>query len=406
MISVKKAKKKLFNSVKRLGLTEAKVIESLGCVLAKNIYSPIDLPPFDNSAMDGYAVKVGKSKSRKVKKFRIIGEMSAGMSDEMRVEEGEAVRINTGAMLPAGANAVVIKEDTLEKDGFVRVVRPDRFMKPVRFLNIRSKASDISKGELVLKRGTVITPEVIACLSAMGFSKVPVYRKPTVSLIVTGNELKSPGVNLKPGQIYDSNLPALRTLIRETGGELTYTARVQDSFEVTKKAFLKAAAVSDVIIFCGGISKGERDYVIRVLEEKKVKKIFHGVAQKPGKPLYAGLHRRKLIFGLPGNPAAAIICFYEYVHPALRRMMGYPKNGIELPQFMLPLQNSITFPKGKSAFLRGKRMEDGVKILAAQESHKLKSLAEADCIVYIPDGQRVKPGTNVEVQLLGQKSVF
>jgi len=404
MISVEQAKKKLFKSIKQLEPAEVKVIDSLGCVLAEDIYSPIDLPPFDNSAMDGYAVKVESSKGQKVERFRVIGEMSAGIANGMRVRKGEAVKINTGAMIPMGANAVLINEDVMERNGIVY------FRGSIeKGSNIRRKASEISKGKLVFKRGTAITPSVIGSLSAMGFLKVRVYRKPKVSLIVTGKELQKPGARIKPGKIYDSNLPALSVLIKAAGGDLKIAKRINDNFQATKGAFLTAVVGSDIVIFCGGISRGDRDYVIKVFRDLKVEKIFYRIKQKPGKPLFAGSFcpfprpdgKRTVIFGLPGNPAAAIICFYEYIYPVLRRMQGFEGMQFQLPTANLPVANSVKLSKGRASFLKGKLYNGGVKILDGQESSNLTSLAEADCIVYIPETvRRITKAYKAEVHLL------
>lgn len=397
MISVEEAKKRIFKNTRRLKVQKIKLINSLRYILAENIYSPIDIPGFDNSAMDGYALREKDIKN--YKKLKVIGEISAGVKPNVKINKGEAVRINTGAAIPEGADSILIKEDTIEKRGWLYIRNLKSHISNLKSADIRRRGSEISKGELVFKTGTIMTPSLIGCLSSMGFQEVCVFGKPSVSVIVTGNELRKPGRKLKPGQIYDSNTAALISLLEQARIDKKNIVRLRDNESAIRKAFFRIVRRSDVVIFTGGISAGNRDYVKKILKVNNVKKIFHKVAQKPGKPLYFGRYKNALIFGLPGNSAASIICFYEYVLPVLRKLQGY--DNIELTNFKLPLLNKIKLPEGKASFLKGKLFNGGVRILKGQESYKLSSLAKADCLVYVPERKRrLAPGENVVVHKL------
>lgn len=396
MISVEKAREKLLNSFRRLGAVNVNVANSPGFILAKDIHSPLDLPGFDNSAMDGYALRSRDIETRKT--LDVIGEVRAGDKPAFRVKKGQAGRINTGAAIPHGADSVLIKEEAVEKGGKLYAGLSAGLRKCV---NIRKRGSELRIGDLVFRAGTLTTARVIGCLSSMGLARVTVYRKPKVSVIVTGTELIAPGKRLKPGQIYDSNSDSLLSLLGESAIREVRTRRLKDNEHEIKRAFAGELHRSDVIIFCGGMSAGGYDYVIKILNESKVRQIFYKIAQKPGKPFYAGIYRNKLIFGLPGNPAASMICYYEYIYPALRKLQGYSDEALELVHSRVPLLNTVKLPEGRASFLKGKLLKGGVLILNGQESHKLTSLAEADCLVYVPERtRRLIPGKLADIHLL------
>lgn len=265
--------------------------------------------------------------------------------------------------------------------------------------NIRREGEEIKKGDAVIKRGTLINPPVIGFLSVMGISEVKVIRKPSVELIVTGDEIVKPGNTLKPGQIYDSNSLSIFSALKNMGIEEITISRKKDNLPAIKKAFEKALLESDIITFTGGISVGKYDYVRELFEQFGVETVFYKVEQKPGKPLYFGKYRGKVIFGLPGNPVSSLVCFYEYTLPAVHKMMGL--NSIYLKEETAALAGDISIKPGKVNFLRGIFNKGTVKPLKHQDSHMLSSFAESNCLIVVPKYRKViKNGERVKIHML------
>jgi len=394
MITVRQAKRLLVKKVNSLESISKGLIDAMDFVMAEDIFSPIDLPPFTCSAMDGYAIHSSNTRDKLPVKLKIKAEIRAGDFKKMNVARGEAVRIYTGASIPSGPDCVVMQEHTDQKNDFVLIKKRVRKKE-----NIRYKGEEIRNREKVLSKGTIINPAVIGFLSIMGIDKVKVIRKPKIYLIITGNELLIPGTQLGSGKVYDSNSFSIHSALRKMGIETITMARKGDNLKSIQKAFQKAIGDSDVIIFTGGISVGKYDFVIELFEKVGVETIFYNVKQKPGKPTYFGKYIGKVILGLPGNPVSSLVCFYEYVYPAIRKMMGhYP---VFLEEKNMVLLKEINTKGGKVNFLRGRAYNGKVMPLRFQESHMLSSFAKANCLIVVPSNRKfLKKEENVKVQIL------
>lgn len=393
MIAVEKAKELIGTNVKALPAKLVKLNNSSGCILAKDIVSQVNLPPFDQSAMDGYAILFSDYSEKK--SIRIAGEIPAGKDFNKKLSSGSAVRIFTGAPVPKGADAVVMQEKVTVKDGYI-FINDDLLNKGS---NIRKAGSQISKGSVALTAKTKITPGGVGYLAAMGISTVKIIAKPVITIIVTGNELKKPGTKLSKGQIYESNSYALETALQSVGQTAKQILRIKDNEKDLVNALGKALKNSDLVLITGGISVGDYDFTGKALAKLKVKNIFYKVKQKPGKPLFFGKGRKSIVFGLPGNPAAVLSCFYEYVHPAIKLMMGF--NEPFIPKMKLPIAVDCNKKVGLSVFLKGKIIDGKALPLDGQESYILSSFAVADCLIYLAEERgNVKEGEVVEIHIL------
>ena len=286
MISVEHALKKVNEHVVLGTIEKIAVKMSLGYHLAKDIYSPIDMPPFPQSAMDGYAVNFAP----KISKFNLIGEIPAGSSKSFDLKLGDCVRIFTGSAVPASATTVVKQEDVViddQKISFTSQINQGK--------NIRPQAEQIKIGELALKQGSPMTPASIGFLSTLGISEIEVYQKPKVAILTTGDELVKPGLDLNYGQIYESNSVMLKTAFHQFGIHNITTLKIEDNFEKTVNSIKSTFDSHDFIILSGGISVGDYDFVGKALKELKVNEVFYKVKQKPGKPLYFGTKNKKVI---------------------------------------------------------------------------------------------------------------
>ena len=392
MISVEEAKKHISDFSPELKSISLGVSESFGYVLSENVGSPIDMPPFPQSAMDGYALGTGSKTTGA--EFKLIGEVAAGSSVQHDLNAGECVRIFTGAAVPESATAVVQQEWIEQADDGVILQR-----EVVEMMHVRPKGEQMKTGQLALEKGTLITPGTIGFLHMLGITSMNVYAKPKTTILITGNELVEPGNELNHGKIYESNSQMLiSALLRE--GTDSKSHRISDSLEETIETIGNALETNDLIIITGGISVGDHDHVGAALSELGVKQVFYKVAQKPGKPLFFGTKDGKAIFALPGNPAASLTCFYEYVLPVLRKLYG--RKDVWLPSFQLPLaeQNSIR-SLGRAQFLKATIQNGSVEILEGQSSAMLNTFALANSLVYVEANCEPKSAGNlVEVHLL------
>lgn len=395
MISVEAAKKLIVVTAKSLPPVQLEISMALNQVLAEAVFSPIDYPPFHQSAMDGFAVF--HSDILEQKAIDIIGEAPAGNPFKGKISNGQSVQIFTGAKIPEGADTVIIQERvSIEKGKIVSDGSP-----LAKGANIREKGFQIKKGDVALHNGTVLNPGAIGFLAGLGIASVSVFPKPKVSIIVTGNELRKPGTQLKDGQIYESNSFALKTALESIGIVMYQVSNIGDDEGATKESLAFAITNSDVVLVSGGISVGKYDFVGKSLQELQVENIFYKIAQKPGKPLFFGKKNDCLVFGLPGNPASALSCFYEYVCPALRIMQGFTE---VFPKKYLPISTDYEKREGLSLFLKGKTSEGKVKVLDGQESNNIGSFALADCLIYLPaDIEKVENGEMVEVHLISNR---
>ncbi len=364
--------------------------EVLGYVLAKDIHTPINLPPFANSAMDGYAVKLHKSLS-----YNLLGEVKAGDNKNPVLKAGEAVRIFTGAMVPESADAVIMQEKVTAAEKSIQLQE-----NPNKGANIRPLGEQLAKGALALKKGTKLSPAAIAFIAGMGLTHVDVYQKPKVGIVVTGNELVTAGNPLEDGQIYEGNSIMLKTALEQSGIIENTIYRVKDNYKATCSVIAKALQENDILLLSGGISVGDHDYVYDALQEQNIASVFYKVKQKPGKPLFFAKKDEKLIFALPGNPASALTCFYGYVYPALKKVMGNAFKGLVAQH--LPITQSIHNKFGRALFLKAMINNKGeVSSLEGQSSAMLSSYAVANALIYIPaEVENVEKGSLVKTLLL------
>ena len=397
MISIDEAKSRLFEEIKQLQPKKMPVANSESYILADDLHSEYDIPLFNQSAMDGYAVRVDEETLATEKQITlpITGEVQAGAHFKKSMPSKSAVRIFTGAAVPKQAGCVV-RQEYAETDGeSVTISSKDIAGEN----NIRPAGAQIKKGDLALKKGLTLTPAAIGFLNTIGISEVEVINKPDVAIQATGNELRKPGEPLQPGEIYESNSSMLLAALRQSGFNAHSAEPVRDTSDELKTALESLLNHFDVVVITGGISVGKYDLVKQTLEELGVEQIFYKVKQKPGKPVYAGKKGDKLFFALPGNPASALVCFYEYVLPSINKMSG--QREYELPQKMMPLAHSFKMNNTRDIFFKAKITDEKVTILGGQGSDMLQTFAEANALVLLPAGEKeYEPGDLVETHLL------
>jgi len=370
------------------------ILEADGRVAAQDVVSDISVPPFSRSAMDGYAVRAkdtfGASKMKPLT-FAKTERIYAGSVPKKLVSRGACSEIATGAMLPKGADAVVMVEDT-ELDGdnvlVYEAVHPGQ--------NVSKKGEDITPGTTVVAKGEVLNPSKIGALAAVGRSKVSVYKRPLVAIVPTGDEIAELEKPLRPGQVYNINSYTLGTVVRANGGQ----ARIMSVVKDTVKDLAKAIAQNDdcdMIVFSGGSSVGERDVILDVLEESG-DIVFHGIAVKPGKPTIFGTVKDQLVLGMPGYPTACLSNAYILLAPALRRMSHLPERATSVTEARM--SRRIVSTTGRTQFLTV-RLEDGKAVPAFKESGAITSMAFADGYIIIPhDVDLVEKDERVLVHLL------
>ncbi|MCM5663524.1 molybdopterin molybdotransferase MoeA [Galbibacter mesophilus] len=376
MISVNKALAiiKSHTTARLLEISSLKNVN--GHVLGEDVFSEINLPPFRQSAMDGYAVSGSKSLS-----FKVIGEVQAGSNINITLKEGEAVRVFTGAPVPKGTTRVLMQEHVEEVNGVITYLK-DSFGKN----NVKETGEQIKKGSVALSKGTLLNASAVAFLSGLGIKDVSVFKMPKVSILVSGNELQAPGEALENGKIYDSNSIMLKLLLQKIGVQNVEVVFVGDSKHEITTTVARLLEDSHFIIASGGISVGEYDLIRHAFEANSVEEKFYKINQRPGKPIYFGKKDEVSVFGLPGNPAACFINFQVYVLPALRRFIGIENtNGFK----KATLLESISNPTGKSLFLRAKVTGNTIEIFKNQSSAMLQSLIDANALAYIPEDTAV-----------------
>ncbi|MGQ9470165.1 MAG: molybdopterin molybdotransferase MoeA [Candidatus Aminicenantales bacterium] len=408
MISYEKAKELVMSKARLLGLQTIRIQEALGRVVARTVRAGLSLPPFTNSAVDGYAIRsedtIGACQERAgvSARLRLLAEQSAGNFFNGTVPKGTALKIMTGAALPRGTDAIVPKEEVEEGQGYIEIKR-----KIKKGENVRLAGEDLKKGQDIIQRGTVLRLPHLGMLAACGYRQVTVYRSPRVAVFVTGNELAPPGRPLRPGMIYDSNSTLLQALVRTTGADLVAVKRIRDNLKSLRAAFQWACNKSDIIITSGGVSVGDYDLVKAAAAEVKAHLVFWQVAQKPGKPLaFYTLNRAKrhvYLFGLPGNPGAVLICFEEYIRPFIKKMIGWKEYEPRIIEAILT--HDIKKKKGRLNFWRVKlQMEAGQWLATSagpQESGIISSFAETQGLALIPAACDYLPaGSKVKVHLL------
>jgi len=387
MISTKQAINKILENKTALESVDLKLINTLKYVLAKDVFSPISLPPFSQSAMDGYAI------SGEYESYKVVDEIKAGDTKTVKINNGEATRIFTGAKIPEGTTAIAKQEIVARKKDEITLLENVK-----KGTSIRKKGEEIKINQLAIKKGTTINPAAIGLLSSLGFTKINVFRKPKIKLIVTGNELVKPGEKFQEGKIYESNSVTIKSALISQGFDCEISF-VKDDFSETKNTIEKAINNNDLVIITGGISVGDYDFVGESLSEIGVKEVFYKVNQKPGKPLYYGEKENVKVFALPGNPAAALTCFYVYVLTALKLMTG---NKTPLLEKKEAITTHNYTKKGDREHLLKAQLSDGkVTVHKGQSSAMLSSFIEANCLLYIPaEINEIKKNELVEVFIL------
>jgi molybdopterin molybdotransferase len=393
--------------------------ECLGRVTAAEVRSPISIQPFDNAAMDGYALRAADAEGEEPR-LRLVGESRAGHPAAVAVGEGEAIWISTGAMVPEGADAVLPVEDTHEQDGHVVPARPTR-----RGENIRRVGEDVEAGQVLLVPGQQLRAAEVAVLASAGVAEIECVQRSRVAILGTGDELIPPGEPLGPGQIHDSNTCALSALTREAGAAPVLAAHLPDDPAATRQAL--AAALSselhqisplpggesdavrppDVLIVAGGVAVGRHDHVKGALAELGVLERFWRVAMRPGGPTWFGVLPREgaptLVFGLPGNPVSAMVTFHLFARPALRALTGLNPNA---GRTQATLATTYRKKPGKAHYLRCRLelTDQGWRAHLTRErqgSHVLTSMLAADALALMPaDREEIAAGERVEVELL------
>jgi molybdopterin molybdotransferase len=376
MINVTEAKRIINNNTTTLTPVKSVLSQAEGKVLAEDVYASIDIPAFPQSSMDGYAFSFQGWKQHK--KIKIVGEVVAGTKENITLEPGHAVRIFTGAAVPIGADTVIMQEKT--KTHNEELIIEDETLQAGT--SVRPRGSEIKAGALALEKGRTLSPAAIGFLAGIGIAQVEVYPNPSISIIITGNELQQPGTRLEHGQVYESNSFALKAVLKQLHVNDVEVLYATDKPEIVTDALEKALQQSDVVLLTGGISVGDYDFVLQAATECGVEKLFHKVKQRPGKPLYFGKKNNKLVFGLPGNPSSVLTCFYQYVIPALEKLSN--KKPV-LKTIRTPLSKPFQKTALLTHFLKGIYDGKTVTPLDAQESYRLSSFATANCLIQVEE---------------------
>ncbi len=400
MISADQALAKVLASVSRLGIERLPLRAATGRILAEEIRSNRDIPGFDNSAMDGFAVRaadvVGASE-RAPRRLKVTETVAAGSMPTVMVGAGEAVRIMTGAPLPQGADSIVPVERTRCSGNVVEILA-----EPARGEFVRPSGEDLRAGELVIAPGKQLTPSDIGMLGALNHAMVDVWRRPRVSIVSTGDELVDIDQVPSGAQVVNSSAYALAAAVEECGGEAVILKVARDTPEEIRARLAEGTAM-DAMLSTGGVSAGDFDHVKAILDELGMRTLFHGVAQKPGRPLKYGLIGNRPIFGLPGNPVSTMVCFYLYVRPALLKMGGHTALG--LPRVTARCGADIKIANNLTEFVRVKLERRGDEFHAlpagSQGSNILSGLSRADGLLVGPARENLlKAGFQATVLLL------
>ncbi len=374
MITVNEAMKILSGIDVNSAVEEVALSDTLGRVLAEDIVSPIEMPPFDKSAMDGYAVFSGDSSVR----FKVLETIAAGSSPVFSLKNhGECSAIMTGAPLPEGADKVIRVELTEKSDGYMRLTGDEQSV------NVCRRGEDIKKGDIIVKKGTLIKPQHMGIIASVGRSQLKVSVRVKAAVICTGDEIVEPGKELPPGGIYNSNLYSLSGQLTGCGAEIVYTSEAVDDPEKLKETVSKSLEISDIVFITGGVSMGKYDYVPRILKESGLEIYFHKIKVKPGKPtLFAGKNG-KYVFGLPGNPVSSFIIFEIIAKPFLYRLCGHDYSPIFLKAVM---KKGITRKKsGREQYLPVHLNAAGeIELIEFHGSAHLAALDKSNGLLKIP----------------------
>lgn len=369
---------------------------ALGRVLAADVISPLDVPAHDNSAMDGYALRAADLSAGGESRLQVAGTALAGKPHAGELGSGQAIRIMTGAVVPTGADTIVMQE-VVRREGELLFVPPGQQAGQ----NVRRRGEDLAAGSVALPAGRLLGPAELGLAASLGLGELSVRRRPRVAVFSTGDEIASIGTPLGAGQIYDSNRYTLHGMLTRLGCEIVDLGVVADRPGELEAAFGHAAATADAIVTSGGVSVGDADFV-RDIMARLGEVAFWRISMKPGRPMAFGRLGTALLFGLPGNPVATMVAFYQFVQPALLKLMGV--SPLPEPQlFEAVSREAIRKPAGRTEFLRGRLSRvDGrlsVSLTGAQGSGILRSMSEADCFILLDEARGdVQAGETVPVQ--------
>jgi molybdopterin molybdotransferase len=388
LLSLDEAQRRILERVTRLEVEDVPLENAAGRVVAEPASSRVDLPPFDSSAMDGFAVRSADTPGR----LPIVDRIAAGRPASRELRQGEAMAIATGGAVPEGADAVIPIEYVVEHDNNVEIAEPVEVG-----AHVRPRGGDLRTGDVVVEVGAVLGAAQLGALAAAGVADITSARRPRAAVLATGSELRPPGSDLEPGQIYDANGVIMATQLASAGAEVERLAAVADDPEAQRRA-LEAGLDADVLVTSGGVSVGPHDLVRSLGAELGVEEVLWGVAVKPGKPLWFGVRDATLVFGLPGNPVSALVCFELFVRPALRALQGAAD---PLPSFEQgTLARAVRRNPARTELVRARiDVDDGAVALEpvlGQESHMIARAAGANALVLIPAGDdELGPGAAV-----------
>jgi molybdopterin molybdotransferase len=387
LLTIEEARARVLAALAPLPDEELAVADALGRVLAEDVRAAHDVPSFANSAMDGFAIRSGPAG----RTLAIVGESRAGSPSPVAVGDGEAVRISTGAAVPDGADAILPAESA-QDDGDAVTVQED----VAAGNHVRGPGEDLRAGATVLAAGAPLGPAELGLLVEAGRAAVRCGRRPRVAVLATGDELVAPGEPLAHGQLHNSNAVTLGALARRAGAELVHTSEVADDAAATRAAIERALDGTDAVLLTGGVSVGPHDHVKPALAALGVEEVFWRVALRPGKPMWFGRRGTQLVFGLPGNPVSAVVCFLLFARPALAALQGAtdpPQRGRAILGEAVPRQRT------REEAVRV-RLEDGRAMpTGPQGSHQLSSMLGADALAIVPRGEGdLEAGAEVEVE--------
>ena len=402
LIEYAEAERLVLENTPLLPATGVPLNEAQGLALAEDLVARFDSPPFDNSAVDGYAVRSADAGAGS--SFAVVDEAPAGRPATRGIGEGEAIKIFTGGVVPEGADAVVMVENT---SGWGEAFELSKAASPGQ--NVRERGGDVREGETILRAGTEVGAPEIALAATQGYGELPVRGRPRVVVLSTGTELVEPGSReLSPGEIYDSNSFAAVAQAREVGAEARRVSAASDDAGVLREAVKEALETADVVVTSGGVSVGEKDLVKGTMLDLGIEQVFWGVKFKPGKPLFYGARNDTRVFGLPGNPVSAMVCFDLFVRPALIRMMG--REDHRRPRIKVHFDETIKNRVGRLHAMRVslERVDGGwlARSVGAQGSGLVSSLTKADALALIGPESEVRAGEPVEAIVLRHEKLI
>jgi molybdopterin molybdotransferase len=383
LISVTEAQRRIVERAHRLDPERVPIERAFGRVLAGDVTSTVDLPPFASAAMDGFAVRAADTSGAPVR-LVVAGSAAAGSPSPVRLAGGQAVEISTGGVVPEGADAVVPVELTGAAGAGVEILAP-----VAAGAHVRPRAGDVAAGGALLPAGTPLGAAQVGALAAAGVTEVQCAKRPRVGILVTGSELRKPGDPLRPGEIYESNGLMLAAQLTAAGAVPAQLGVVPDDEGEHRRAMERALLGFDMLVTSGGASVGPHDLVRRVQAELRVEEVFWGVAMKPGKPAAFGVRRDHLVFNLPGNPVSALVCFELLVRTAVNALLGVPE---PRPRFVHGvLGSAVPRAAERETFVRARREageeEEVLQPVTGQESHMIAAAAQTDALVAVPRGE-------------------